>query len=251
MTKKALVTGGSRGIGRAVATSLLNSDYEVTVASRPSLELDDLVERFPKKCRKIEIDFLDKNELDAFMEDLGSLHFDTIVNNLGGNLNETNPIDKYESFRNVLDFNLGIAIDINSRLISNMVKQNWGRICHISSISALENQGPPQYCAAKAALNAYIRSMGRYVARHNVIVTGVMPGAVLTEGGYWDDVIQKRPEHAKMFLQDRMSIGRFGNPEEIASIVNFLVSDHSSFMPGAVVLADGGQGRSFQWVNSD
>jgi 3-oxoacyl-[acyl-carrier protein] reductase len=127
-----------------------------------------------------------------------------------------------------------------------MMGRKWGRITHISSISALENQGPPQYCAAKAALNAYIRSVGRFVAADGVVVTGVMPGAVMTAGGYWDEVMKQRPEHGGNFLRERMAIKRFGEVKEISSIVSFLVSDSASFMTGSVVLADGGQGRTFQ-----
>ena len=67
-----------------------------------------------------------------------------------------------------------------------MQKNKWGRICHISSFAALENQGPPAYCSAKAALNAYVRSVARYVAKDNVILTSVMPGAIFTQGGYWE-----------------------------------------------------------------
>ena len=193
-----------------------------------------------------EIDLQSETDLPPFLDFVQNEDFDIVVNNAGGNLGLTNPLDNFQSFRKVLDFNLGLAVDINARALPGMIKRKWGRITHISSISALENQGPPQYCAAKAALNAYIRSVGRYVAADGVVVTGVMPGAVMTAGGYWDEVMAQRPEHGKNFLNDRMAIKRFGDVKEISSIVNFLVSDSASFMPGSVVLADGGQGRTFQ-----
>ena len=141
--------------------------------------------------------------------------------------------------------NVEAAIDINERYIPDMQEKKWGRICHISSIAALENQGPPAYCASKAALNAYVRSLARYVSEDNVILTSVMPGAVFTDGGYWDDASVNRPEHVEKYLNERMAIKRFGTVDEIAEAVAFLCSDLSGFCVGTCMLIDGGQGRVF------
>ncbi len=247
MTKKtALITGGSRGLGAAIAKRLAREGVAVTIAARGSNDLDELATNLGLEHSSYAIDLNDETEFDVFLNYVEISKFDIIVNNAGGNLNLTNPLDNFDSFKEVMSFNLGIAVDINSRALPNMIEQGWGRITHISSISALENQGPPQYCAAKAALNAYIRSVGRFVSPSGVVITGVMPGAVLTSGGYWDEVLRERPEHAEKFLKERMAIKRFGEPEEISSLVAFLVSEESSFMTGSIVLADGGQGRSFQ-----
>ncbi len=247
MRRKALVTAGSRGIGAAVCSALANSGLQVTVASRKSDALSQLVSALTGDGHeKIEVDFQNEVERSKFLDLVEDGNFDVVVNNLGGNLGLTSPLDTYDSYKSVMDFNLGVAIDINARVIPCMTERKWGRITHISSISALENQGPPQYCAAKAALNAYIRSVGRYVAARGIIVTGVMPGAVLTEGGYWEDVLVNRPEHGEKFVRERMAIERFGLPTEISGIVSFLVSEEASFMPGSIILADGGQGRTFQ-----
>ena len=233
-------------MGAAIAKRLARDGVCVTIAARGSRELDQLAIDLGREHSSYAIDLNDENEFNAFLDFVEISKFDIIVNNAGGNLNLTNPIDSYGTFRTVMNFNFGIAVDINSRALPNMIEQGWGRITHISSISALENQGPPQYCAAKAALNAYIRSVGRFVAPSGVVITGVMPGAVLTSGGYWDQVLLERPEHAEKFLTERMAIKRFGEPEEISALVAFLVSEESSFMTGSIVLADGGQGRSFQ-----
>jgi len=247
MQKKALVTGGSRGIGAAVSRDLAASGVLVTVASRSSDSLSNLVSSLPGSGhKKYEIDFQDSDELALFLESIAIEEYDIVVNNLGGNLQFTDPLDTYDSFQKVMEYNLGNSVKINSKVIPGMIKKKWGRITHVSSISALENQGPPQYCAAKAALNAYVRSVGRFIAPQGIIVTGVMPGAVMTEGGYWEDVLKNRPQHGEEFLRHRMAIGRFGTPEEISAVIMFLVSEKASFMPGAVVLADGGQGRVFQ-----
>jgi 3-oxoacyl-[acyl-carrier protein] reductase len=247
VNRKALVTGGSRGIGAAIVQELANCGIEVTVAARRSKELSTLINALPGTGHSsFEIDLQSENEVSSFLDFVSGARFDIVVNNAGGNLGVTNPLDDYATYKEVLDFNLGLAVNINSRALPGMIKQRWGRITHVSSISALENQGPPQYCAAKAALNAYIRSVGRFVAADGVVVTGVMPGAIMTDGGYWDEVMKKRPEHGDKFIQERMAIKRFGETKEISSIVGFLVSESASFMTGSIVLADGGQGRSFQ-----
>ncbi len=145
-----------------------------------------------------------------------------------------------------MHLNVEVSIELNCAFIPAMQAAKWGRIVHVSSIAALENQGPPSYCAAKAALNAYVRSLGRYVSPDNVVLTTVMPGAVFTPGGYWDQAQQTRPEHVNKYLSERMAIKRFGRIEEISGLVAFLCSEHASFCIGSCFLADGGQGRVFQ-----
>jgi 3-oxoacyl-[acyl-carrier protein] reductase len=126
-----------------------------------------------------------------------------------------------------------------------MQQKGWGRIVHVSSISSMENHGPIPYCAAKAALNAYTRSLGRAMAKSGVVVSAILPGAVRTESGYWEKAERERPAHVDAYLRERMAIGRLGRPEEIAGLAAFLCSDHASFCVGSIFPADGGQGRSY------
>ncbi len=116
---------------------------------------------------------------------------------------------------------------------------------HVSSISAMENHGPVTYCAVKAALTAYTRSFGGVVAPDGVVVSAILPGAVFTEGGYWDQASRERPDHVRNFLAERQRIGRFGRPEEIGDCVAYLCSELASFGTGSIVPVDGGQGRGY------
>jgi len=170
---------------------------------------------------------------------------DIIVNNVGGNLGFSDPLGPVDEWQQVMRLNVEVALEINRAFIPHMREAKWGRICHVSSISALENQGPPAYCAAKAALNAYVRSLGRFVCADNVILTSIMPGAIFTKDGYWDTALQDRPDHVANYLNERMAIRRFGRVEEISELVAFLCSEQASFCVGSALLADGGQGRSF------
>jgi 3-oxoacyl-[acyl-carrier protein] reductase len=170
---------------------------------------------------------------------------DAIVHNLGGTLEVNDPFCPVADWRRVWRFNLEIAIELNRHYVPKMMQRKWGRVVHISSISSMENHGPIPYCSVKAALNAYTRSLGRYVAPHGVVISAVLPGAVWTEGGYWDDAMRERPEHVEKYLKDRMAIGRLGQPAEISGLVALLCSDHASFCVGSLFPVDGGQGRGY------
>ena len=249
--KVALVTGAGRGIGAAICEALVKEGVKVIAVSRSSSGLEEL------KCNlgpsyesihTIELDLSLEESLPKLFKQLQNnvVHPDIIVNNLGGNLSFTDPLGPVSEWRQVMNVNVEVAIEINRHFIPLMQKNKWGRVCHISSIAALENQGPPSYCAAKAALNAYVRSLGRYVAADNVILTSLMPGAIFTKDGYWDIASKERPEHVKKYLDDRMAIKRFGSVEEISKLATFLCSEYASFCVGSAILADGGQGRCFQ-----
>lgn len=248
--KTALVTGGGRGLGAAIAKSLARERVRILLVSRGAESLEETLTELPGDLEHagISVDLSQPSALGLVAEWVDGLgaQIDVIINNVGGTLDVNDPLAQWSQFQRVLDLNLGVAVEINHLFIPGMRERGWGRICHVSSISALENQGPPSYCAAKAALNAYIRSVGRYVAPDNVILTGIMPGAVFTEGGYWDIALRERPEHVQRYLSDRMAIGRFGTEGEIAEATTFLVSEQASFLVGSVLLADGGQGRVFQ-----
>jgi len=247
--KTALITGAGRGLGEGICHSLAGEGARIVACSRTESDLKTLIGNLQpgQEHRYIPLDLADPegvSKLTQFIQDQ-NLTLDIIVNNVGGNLNFTDPLGPLEEWQQVMFLNVEVALQINRIFIPEMQKRKWGRICHVSSISALENQGPPAYCAAKAALNAYVRSLGRYVSSDNVILTSVMPGAVFTKGGYWDIASQNRPEHVEKYLAERMAIHRFGTIEEISEVVTFLCSDLSSFCVGSCLLVDGGQGRVF------
>lgn len=249
--KLALVTGASGGLGQAIAEALCAEGASVVWVARNIDTLTTLADSAAKQYGTgqyaIQADLKNKEGTLALIRELQekALSPDIIINNVGGNLDMPDPLSPTDSWRDVMEFNLFNAIEINNAFMPEMQARKWGRICHVSSIASLENQGTPMYCAAKAALNAYVRSVGRYVSPDNVIMTAVLPGAVFTEGGYWDKTLSERPEHVEKYLSERMAIKRFGTPEEISNFVTFLVSEHASFAVGSSVLLDGGQGRVF------
>jgi 3-oxoacyl-[acyl-carrier protein] reductase len=249
-SKKILITGASRGIGLNVAQSLLNySTGSVMLASR-TLNNKTKVLLKNKNYNHLKVDFEKETSLKKFINKLKFIKFfpDIVINNVGGNLNLNDPLSGTDDWKRVLQLNLFTSIEINKFCIPEMQKKNWGRICHVSSISAIENQGSPLYGAAKAALCAYVKSVGRFYSKSNIVITSILPGATYTENGYWD--IKKKTDKKKYtdFIKDRMAIGRLGNVGEVSSLIIFLCSQNSSFCAGSNILVDGGQTRAYNVI---
>ncbi len=250
--KTALVTGAGRGLGRSISMCLANEGVSIVGISRTKDDLEELMRDLPRDEVAEEhtyhcADLTSPSGPDELMRFLAEREIspDIVVHNLGGNLNITNPFCSLEEWRTVMRINVEIPIELNRIFIPKMQKMGWGRVCHVSSISGLENQGPPSYCAAKAALVAYTRSLGRYVAKDGVVVNTILPGPVFVNGGYWDITSKTRPEHVEKFINERVAIQRLGEPDEIGKVVAFLCSQLSSFCVGSAFLVDGGQGRVF------
>jgi len=139
---------------------------------------------------------------------------------------------------------------MNHYLLPPMLERGWGRVIHVSSISARTLRGNGLYSSAKAFLNSYVTTLGRELAASGVVVSAVMPGAVAFEGSYWDKRWQDtapRPDGERNgreicmdYLRHHQAANRFGTPEEIADLVLFLSSSQASFMQGCIIPVDGG-----------
>jgi len=247
--KRALVTGGGRGLGRSIASCLANEGVQVAIVSRTKEDIDSFLREFGSDHRGLTYDLVADGAPTQMVDELLSSfgYPDIVVHNVGGNLDISDPFCSVSDWRKIYRFNLEIAVELNLLLVPEMQKKQWGRVVHISSIAALENQGTVPYCAMKAALSSYTRSFGRFVSKDGVNISAVLPGAVFTKGGYWDTTLKTRPEHVEKYLKERMAIQRFGEPDEIGKVVTFLCSQQASFVVGSSVLVDGGQGRTFQF----
>ncbi len=248
--KRALVTGAGRGLGRSIALNLAKEGAKVAVVARTASDIDSLVAEMGGPDAGhfgLALDLVQEGAptelLDALDADFGPTEI--VVHNVGGTLDIRDPYCSIEDWRSLWRLNVEVAVELNHRLLPAMQKRGWGRVVQVSSIAATENQGPVPYCSVKSAVTAYTRSMGRLVSPDGVIMTAVLPGAVFTEGGDWDNMQKTRPEHVETYLADRMAIHRFGVPDEIGTVVTFLCSEQASFCVGSIVPVDGGQGRGF------
>lgn len=246
--RRALVTAAGRGIGRAIALALAREGAKVAVYARTRSDLASLIEEMGGEAAGHygkPLDFAPEGSAGTAAADLEA-NFglpDIAVHNLGGTLDITDPFCPLADWRRVWRLNVEVAIELNLKLVPHMQRRGWGRIVHIASTASIENSGPVTYCTAKAALAAYSHSLGRVLAPDGVVVSAVMPGAVVTEGGHWDRASRERPEYVERYLAERCPTRRFGTPEEVANMTAFLCSDWASYCQGAVVPVDGGQIR--------
>jgi len=241
--RKALVTGGAQGIGRAITLQLLEAGCDVTVTSRSSQALEAIRHM---RCTGIYRE-LDEEGIEAFR----GRKFDILVNNAGSTLDVIDPEASIDDFRKVFWLNYEVPRELTKMLLPYMREQRWGRIVNISSCSGIENRGPVAFGSAKAALTAFTRGMGRILAAEapGVVMTAILPGLVLTEGGHWERVLKERPDHAEKYLREQSPIARFGRPEEISPMVAFCCSAMASFMHGAIIPVDAGLSKGYQVQN--
>jgi len=242
--KNVLVVGASKGIGKKIALGFAQEGARVTTIARS----ENLLAELNKEMKGlIDLDHAyyavnvmetDANKLARdLIEERGV--FDIVIHNVGGSLVSRNALGTIAEWQYALKFNAGIAIDMNSVLIQPMIDKGWGRVIHISSISAVMLRGNPLYASAKAFLNAYVTTVGREIASTGVVMSAIMPGAVAFPGSYWDDYMITDPARCEDFLRHHQAANRFGTTKEIADVVLFMASDQASFMQAALVSVDG------------
>ena len=242
--KNVLIVGASKGIGKSIALGFAKEGARVTTIARSEdllVELDQEMKHIVDKDHAYyvaDIMDIDANKLARdLIRERGI--FDIVVHNVGGSLVSRNALGTLEEWQYAWKFNIGVAIDMNNVLIQPMIDKGWGRVIHISSISAVMLRGNPLYASAKAFLNAYVKTVGCTIAATGVVMSAVMPGAVAFPGSYWDKYTVTDPTRCEDFLKHHQAVNRFGTTKEIADVVLFLASEQASFMQTALVPVDG------------
>ena len=243
--KRVLVTAASQGLGRVAAQAFADEGCRVAVVSRNRGKLDTLLVEMggaENGHAALAADLMEPGEPERAVLALGAEGggFDIVIHNIGGTLSLKDPLSPSEQWAHVWRFNVGIAIEINNLVIPPMVAQGWGRIIHISSISAESARGSTPYAASKAFLNTYVRGIGRSFAPAGLVISAVMPGAFEAEGGHWSNIRRDNPAMIDDFLRHHHAIGRLGTPEEIVPFLLFMASSHVTFATAAVIPVDGG-----------
>lgn len=248
--KAALVTGASRGIGRAVAEALVDEGARVCLCARGQGELEQVAAALRARGGQVAVAGADlstpagaEQAIAATLDAFGGL--DLLVNNVGGSL-RAGPFDKAteEQWRRVLDLNLMSAVWCSQRAVAFMRDHGGGAIVNVSSICGREYCTSAPYTAAKAGMVAMTKEMAIDLARYGIRVNSVAPGSILFPGGSWDQRRREKPEMIEKMLRETLPWGRFGAPEEVAAAVVFLLSPRSSWISGACLPVDGAQGRA-------
>jgi 3-oxoacyl-[acyl-carrier protein] reductase len=237
----ALVTGGSRGIGRAIAISLARAGAQVvfTYVSNADAARDTekaLVEA-GGRGRAVRCDVADHAAVEALVASILQEHgrIDIAVNNAGVARDQLILRMKPEDFDAVIATNLRGAWSVCRAVAKPMVKQRYGRIINLSSVVAeMGNAGQSNYAASKGGVEALTRSLARELGSRNVTVNAVAPGFIDT------DMTRALPEQAKNALTERIPLGRLGSAEDVAGMVRFLASDAAAYVTGQVIHVNGG-----------
>jgi 3-oxoacyl-[acyl-carrier protein] reductase len=232
--RTALVTGGSRGIGRAIALELGKAGANVVVGYRTGREEAAAVAS-EIGGRAVEADVSDPEAAKALVEEAGD--FDILVNNAGLTRDGLLARMSDEDWRTVIDTNLSSVFYTCRAASRPMMKRRGGAIVNVSSIVGIHgNFGQTNYAASKAGIIGFTKSLARELGSRNVRANVVAPGYVKSQ---LTDVL---PEEATAMMLTNTPLGRLGDPEDVAGAVRFLCSDAAAFVTGAVLLVDGGLG---------
>lgn len=245
--KKFIVTGASRGIGRAIAVTLLREGASVGLVARGKEQLEQTVEIMRQHYDEDRVEYWQKDCTDELaLKKLRQQvtqkwgHLDGIVSNVGDGRSVPDPIPSAKQWSDVWCTNFGSAL-ITARVFLPMLQHSRGNLLFISSITGLEAFGAPvDYSTAKTAVIAFAQNLARKVAPE-VRVNVIAPGNVHFTGSNWEEKIQNNPSQVEDMLQSVVPMKRFGSPEEIGDAAAFLCSPRASFITGAVLRIDGGQ----------
>ncbi|MDX6369138.1 MAG: 3-oxoacyl-[acyl-carrier protein] reductase [Gaiellaceae bacterium] len=232
--KTALVTGGSRGIGRAIALELARAGADVTLSYRSGKEEAEQVAQ-EAGGRAVAADVSDAEQAKALVEAAGEL--DILVNNAGVTRDGLLARMSDEDWRVVIDTNLSGTFHTCRAVARGMMKRRSGAIVNVSSIVGVHgNPGQTNYSASKAGIIGFTKALARELGNRGVRANVVAPGYVDTR------LTQVIADELKELMLGNTPLGRFGQPEDVAGAVRFLCSDAASFITGEVLLVDGGLG---------
>ena len=232
--KTALVTGASRGIGKAIAEKLKVDNYKVLGTATSDSGVEKL---YSNGIEGYLLDLNSKDSIDSFWSQLeiDNKTISVLVNNAG--ITRDNIILRMsdEEWSDIMNVHLHGTFQLSKRALKMMLKNKWGRIINISSASAsIGNRGQSNYAAAKAGVEAFTKSLAKEVGRRDITINAIAPGFISTDmtennkGVNADDLVKEIP------------LGRFGEPEEVASLISFMCSDGASYITGQTIHINGG-----------
>ena len=227
--KKVLVSGGTKGIGGAIVTKLLDEGYSVIATTRDKTKANILEH---KNLTVENLDLSSKDSVSEFQEKVESFKPSILINNAGVTKDNLFLRMSENDWTEVIETNLNGTYRLTKIFLKDMIKNKWGRIINIGSVSGLMgNPGQTNYASSKAALEGFTRSLAKEIGSRNITVNLVSPGFINTDmtSGL---TIEK--------LESQIPLGRIGNPSDVASLVAFLASEGAGYITGQTLVVGGG-----------
>ena len=239
-SKVALVTGASRGIGRAIATQLAGGGFTVigTATTEGGAEsISAYLTELGNDGRGMALDVSDADSVSQVIKTIGDEYSAplVLVNNAGITRDNILMRMKEDEWQDVINTNLSALYRVSKACLRGMTKARWGRIVNITSVvGSMGNIGQSNYAATKAGAEGFSRALARELGSRSITVSCVAPGFIDT------DMTRDLPEEQRELLQQQIPLGRLGAPEEIAALVSFLCSDAAGYITGETVHINGG-----------
>jgi 3-oxoacyl-[acyl-carrier protein] reductase len=235
--RTALVTGSTRGIGRAIAGTLAEAGARVAIVGREQARAAEVAAEIGDAAQGFGADVSDPASVVALVEAVEAAfgRIDILVNNAGLTRDNLLFRIKDDDWDMVLDANLRGAFVAIRATARGMMKRRWGRIINIASIVGITgNKGQANYAASKAGLIGLTKSVAKELGSRNILVNAIAPGFIET------DMTAAMAPEARAALSGLIPLDRLGSPQDIAGMVAFLASDHASYITGQVLVVDGG-----------
>ena len=227
--KKVLVSGGTKGIGGAIVTKLLDEGYSVIATTRDKTKANILEH---KNLTVENLDLSSKDSVSEFQEKVESFKPSILINNAGVTKDNLFLRMSEDDWTEVIETNLNGTYRLTKIFLKDMIKNKWGRIINIGSVSGLMgNPGQTNYASSKAALEGFTRSLAKEIGSRNITVNLVSPGFINTD--MTSGLTMEK-------LESQIPLGRMGNPSDVASLVAFLASEGAGYITGQTLVVDGG-----------
>lgn len=241
MNKVALITGGTRGIGKEIAYTLAEENYDIIINYRTEneelMKLKKEIEQKRVRCLLLKGDVSNFEDCKKLVEEAINRinHIDVLVNNAGITKDMLLMRMKPEDFNEVINVNLIGTFNMTKNVINYMMKERKGRIINVSSVVGISgNAGQTNYSASKAGIIGFTKSLAKEVASRNILVNAIAPGFIQT------DMTNILKENIKDEIAKTIPLKRMGTAKDVANVVKFLVSEDSSYITGQVIQVDGG-----------